>query len=76
MRLFASVEHIFKITVSGYPVPTLSESSSDTLPKGVSFNAATGVLSGPPAAGSSGTYTLNFTATNSLGSVSKPSRLR
>jgi hypothetical protein len=59
----------FTVKASGYPAPTLSESSSDNLPGGVEFNASTGVLSGTPAAGSSGTYTLNFTATNSAGSV-------
>jgi hypothetical protein len=55
----------FTVTASGFPAPTLSESSGDTLPGGVAFNAATGVLSGTPAAGSVGTYTLHFTAHNS-----------
>ncbi len=58
----------FTVTASGFPIPTLSESSSDTLPSGVTFNAATGVLSGTPAAGSGGVYTLNFTASNGVGS--------
>ncbi|HTU88762.1 MAG TPA: putative Ig domain-containing protein, partial [Gemmataceae bacterium] len=61
----------FTVTASGYPLPTLSENSSDTLPSGVTFNATTGVLSGTPAAGSAGTYTLNFTAANSGGSVTQ-----
>jgi hypothetical protein len=58
----------FTVTASGFPAPTLSESSSDPLPGGVSFNAATGVLSGTPAAGSGGTYALHFTAHNGAGS--------
>ncbi len=58
----------FTITATGFPTPTLSESSSDTLPTGVTFNAATGVLGGTPAAGTGGTYTLTFTASNGVGS--------
>ena len=53
----------FTIVPSGFPAPTLSESNTDTLPAGVSFNPATGVLSGTPT-GSAGTYTLHFTASN------------
>ena len=56
----------FTVTASGVPTPTLSENSSDTLPTGVTFNAATGVLSGTPAAGTGGTYTLHFTASNGV----------
>jgi hypothetical protein len=37
------------------------------LPSGVSFDPVAGVLSGTPAPGSVGTYTLHFTATNGLG---------
>jgi outer membrane protein assembly factor BamB len=55
----------FAVTVSGYPAPTLTESG--TLPGGVSFNAATGVLSGTPATGTGGTYPLTFTASNGVG---------
>jgi len=58
----------FTVTAVGSPAPTLSESSNDTLPSGVKFNAATGVLGGTPGAGTEGTYTLHFTATNSAGS--------
>jgi autotransporter-associated beta strand protein len=57
----------FTLTVTGFPVPTLSESGSDTLPGGVSFNPATGILSGTPVAGSGATYTLHFTAHNGVG---------
>ena len=52
----------FDVTATGIPAPALSESG--TLPAGISFNAATGVLSGTPSAGSSGTYALTFTAIN------------
>jgi hypothetical protein len=55
----------FTVTSTGFPTPTVSESGS--LPSGVSFNAATGVLSGTPAAGTGGTYPITFTATNSAG---------
>jgi large repetitive protein len=54
----------FSITATGTPAPTLSESG--TLPSGVSFNAATGVLSGTPAAGTGGTYSITFTAQNGV----------
>jgi hypothetical protein len=57
----------FLVTPSGFPAPTLSESAGDTLPNGVTFNAATGMLSGMPAVGSGGNYTLRFTAHNGVG---------
>jgi hypothetical protein len=57
----------FTVAASGFPAPSLSESSSDVLPTGVTFNAATGELSGTPAVGSEGTYTLHFTAHNGVG---------
>jgi fibronectin-binding autotransporter adhesin len=55
------------LAASGWPAPTVSESPTDVLPNGVSFNPATGVLSGTPAPGSGGTYTLHFTAHNGAG---------
>ncbi len=58
----------FTVTATGAPTPTLSESSTDTLPSGVTFNAATGVLSGTPGATAGGAYTLHFTASNGAGS--------
>ncbi len=54
----------FTATVSGNPVPTLSESG--TLPTGLSFNAATDSITGTPATGTGGTYTLTFTASNGV----------
>lgn len=67
----SSVGHYFgfQVTATGNPAPTLSVAG--ILPKGVTFNAATGMLSGTPADGSSGTYTIYFTATNSVGSVTQ-----
>jgi len=54
----------FTFTATGTPKPTLS--LTGTLPTGVTFNATTGVLSGTPAIGTSGTYPLVFTATNAF----------
>jgi hypothetical protein len=56
----------FTVTATGSPSPVFSESGS--LPAGLSFNSATGVLSGTPAAGTGGTYNLTFTASNGVGS--------
>src|SRR5262249_22163715 len=50
----------FTVTKSGFPAPTLSMTGA--LPTGVTFNASTGVLSGTPAAGTSGSYPLTFKA--------------
>jgi large repetitive protein len=52
----------FDVTAAGVPAPMLSETGA--LPNGLSFNAATGVLTGTPATGTGGTYSLTFTATN------------
>lgn len=51
----------FQVTASGYPAVTLSEGG--TLPSGVTFTSA-GVLSGTPAAGTSGIYTFTVIASN------------
>ena len=55
----------FTVTASGFPAPTLSETGS--LPSGVSFNPATGVLSGNPATLTGKAYSLTFKATNAAG---------
>ncbi|MBV8207950.1 MAG: putative Ig domain-containing protein, partial [Acidobacteria bacterium] len=55
----------FQVTTTGKPAPTLTESGN--LPSGVTFNATTGALSGTPAAGTTGTYNITFTATNGVG---------
>jgi hypothetical protein len=55
----------FTVTATGFPAPTLSESGA--LPTGVTFNAATGVLSGTPAGGTQNSYNISFTAQNGVG---------
>lgn len=55
----------FTVTSTGFPAPAISILGE--LPSGVAFNASTGVMSGTPAAGSSGTYNLNFIASNGVG---------
>src|SRR5205085_8745412 len=57
----------FAVVATGGPAPTLSK-SGEALPGGVTFDAATGILGGIPAAGSGGTYHLVFTAHNGVGS--------
>jgi len=54
----------FTFTAVGTPTPTLALTGA--LPSGVTFTASTGVLSGTPAGGSSGTYPLTFTASNGI----------
>ncbi len=54
----------FTVTAAGVPTPILGEGG--TLPNGISFNAATGVLSGTPATGNGGTYSLTFSASNGV----------
>ena len=56
----------FGVTTLGFPSPSVTESGA--LPNGLSYNATTHAISGTPAAGSAGKYTLRFTASNSLGS--------
>ena len=58
----------FTVAAGGYAAPTLSENAGDVLPSGVTFDPTTGTLSGTPALGTVGTYTLNFTADNGIGS--------
>ena len=58
----------FTVTSSGTPTAALSESG--TLPAGVGFvdnGDGTGTLSGTPASGSTGTYSLSLSATNGVG---------
>jgi hypothetical protein len=55
----------FTLTATGYPAPTFTRTG--TLPGGVTFTDATGVLSGTPGASAGGSYTLTFTATNPAG---------
>jgi len=55
----------FTVTATGSPTPTLSETGA--LPGGITFNAATGVLSGTPGTGAGGTYAITLTAHNGAG---------
>lgn len=55
----------FTVTATGNPTPSITQTG--TLPSGVSFNTATNTLSGTPAAGTTGTYTITFTASNGAG---------
>ncbi len=57
----------FTVTAIGNPTPTLSENSNYVLPSGITFDPSTGILSGTPALGTVGIYTLNFTADNGIG---------
>ena len=54
----------FTVAASGTPAPTLSRTG--TLPNGVTFTAATGVLAGTPGANAAGSYPLTFTAANGI----------
>jgi len=59
----------FTMTTSGYPAATLS--NSGTLPGGISFHDngdGTATLSGTPDTGTGGTYPLDITADNGIGS--------
>jgi hypothetical protein len=64
-----AVGHSFSFTVTASGSPTFAISGS--LPHGVTFNTSTGVLSGSPSAGTTGTYNVTITATNSFGSTSQ-----
>jgi large repetitive protein len=58
----------FGVTTGGYPGPALSESGA--LPSGVTFvdnGDGTGALSGTPAIGSGGVYSISITASNGIG---------
>jgi hypothetical protein len=59
------VARTFTVTVSGYPVPGVTESGA--LPSGLTFDRTTYTLSGSPAAGTVGTYPLTFTVHNGVG---------
>jgi hypothetical protein len=57
----------YQVTTTGYPAPRLAKLG--TLPKGLSFKASSGTITGTPAAGTSGTYQIAIDAKNSTGSV-------
>jgi hypothetical protein len=59
----------FQAVPSGYPASTLTESGA--LPSGLTINPLTGIVGGTPAPGSNNTYTVSFTATNSVNHVTQ-----
>src|SRR5204863_8172703 len=63
----AGIAGNFTVTATGFPAPTLSETGA--LPNGVTFSG--GTLSGTPAAGIGGNYSITVTATNSAGNVNQ-----
>ena len=66
----------FTITATGSPLPSLTETGA--LPTGVMFvntGNGTATLSGTPAAGSGGTYSLTVTANNGVGAAANQTLL-
>jgi streptogramin lyase len=59
----------FTVTATGYPGPSFKKTG--TLPKGITWHAATGTFSGTPAAGTDGTYPITVTATNSTSAATQ-----
>jgi hypothetical protein len=59
----------FHVTATGYPAPTFSISGH--LPGGVTFNAATGVLSGTPNSFTDGSYHFTISASNASGTTTQ-----
>ncbi|HXS64516.1 MAG TPA: putative Ig domain-containing protein, partial [Streptosporangiaceae bacterium] len=57
----------YQVTTTGYPTPRLAKLG--TLPKGLSFKASPGTITGTPAAGTAGTYQIAINAKNSTGST-------
>ena len=58
----------FTVTTTGFPTPSITRGGA-VLPAGVTFvdtGNGTGTLSGTPAAGTGGVYTLSFTASNGV----------
>ncbi len=64
----------FPIATTGYPAPRLAKLGA--LPKGLTFKAGTGTISGIPASGTAGTYQITITATNSSGTTTQTFTLR
>ena len=55
----------FTLSADGYPVPSITHTTGP-LPLGVTYDGSTKTLSGTPATGTSGTYSLVFTASNGV----------
>ncbi len=61
----------FIVSATGFPAPAIARGGV-ALPSGVTYvdnGNGTGTLSGPPAAGTGGSYAITFTATNTVGST-------
>jgi large repetitive protein len=68
----AGVAGSFTVTATGTTTPTITEGG--TLPAGITFTAGTpgtATIAGTPAATDTGTYSINFFATNSSGKTSQ-----
>ena len=59
----------YKVVATGTPPATITETGD--LPEGVTFNSRTGVLSGKPAAGQDGVYSIQLKASNGMGTPFK-----
>ncbi|MEK7594901.1 MAG: putative Ig domain-containing protein [Patescibacteria group bacterium] len=59
----------FQATATGFPAPKITRTGA--LPKGVTWKASTGTLSGTPKANTAGTYPITFTATNASGTTTQ-----
>ena len=59
----------FTITSRGYPAPSITLTSG-SLPSAVTYDSSTHVLSGTPASGTGGQYSLQFTSHNGIGTDS------
>jgi hypothetical protein len=62
------------LTASGTPDPSFGESGR--LPVGLTFNSSTGLLYGTPAKGTTGTYNITFSASNTAGTTNFSFSLR
>jgi large repetitive protein len=58
-----TLSNCFHVTMTGFPAPTVSEAGA--LPSGVTLTSG-GTLSGTPATGTGGVYTITLTATNGV----------
>ncbi len=57
----------YQVTTSGYPAPSLAKLG--TLPRGLTFKAGSGTITGTPASGTAGTYQVAISAKNSTGTT-------
>ena len=69
ITFLTTVPSSFSVTFTGDSTTTVTESGA--LPAGITFNAATDVLSGQASPGTNGSYSITFTANNSAGSATQ-----